>query len=193
MKQCSFCPASKCVAVGRGHQQCVKQALLDYLNKSPFSLASKGNNFGLGVNLMHVLQLVVDSINVSSKYLLTILSKCPFSLARKGNNFCLDDNLMYVLQLVVDASNVPSKYILTILSECATFPRRLIFFVKGSFAVGAVVLGGFLQSFYQFDAWLKWGLALTHRRCFAFPKSMLLLAQAGLRFVQLGVVPVWCC
>ena len=40
------------------------------------------------------------------------------------------------MQLVVDASNVPSKYILTILSECATFPRRLIFFVKGSFGVG---------------------------------------------------------
>ena len=39
------------------------------------------------------------------------------------------------MQLVVDASNVPSKYILTILSECATFPRRLIFFVKGSFGV----------------------------------------------------------
>ena len=43
--------------------------------------------------------------------------------------------LFWVLQLVVDASNVPSKYILTILSECATFPRRLIFFVKGSFGV----------------------------------------------------------
>ena len=43
--------------------------------------------------------------------------------------------LSFVLQLVVDASNVPSKYILTILSECATFPRRLIFFVKGSFGV----------------------------------------------------------
>lgn len=39
------------------------------------------------------------------------------------------------VQLVVDASNVPSKYILTILSECATFPLRLIFFVKGSFGV----------------------------------------------------------
>ncbi|KAL0043447.1 hypothetical protein WJX79_004917 [Trebouxia sp. C0005] len=45
----------------------------------------------------------------------------------------------YMLELVVDASNVPSKYILTILSECATFPRRLIFFVKGSF--GAHFLG----------------------------------------------------
>lgn len=45
----------------------------------------------------------------------------------------------YMLELVVDASNVPSKYILTILSECATFPRRLIFFVKGSF--GAQFLG----------------------------------------------------
>jgi len=43
--------------------------------------------------------------------------------------------LSVCVQLVVDASNVPSKYILTILSECATFPRRLIFFVKGSFGV----------------------------------------------------------
>ena len=39
---------------------------------------------------------------------------------------------------MVDASNVPSKYILTILSECATFPRRLIFFVKGSFGVSLI-------------------------------------------------------
>ncbi|KAL3134864.1 hypothetical protein ABBQ32_007830 [Trebouxia sp. C0010 RCD-2024] len=45
----------------------------------------------------------------------------------------------YMLELVVDASNVPSKYILTILSECATFPRRLIFFVKGNF--GAQFMG----------------------------------------------------
>ena len=47
------------------------------------------------------------------------------------------------MQLDVDASNVPSKYILTILSECATFPRRLIFFVKGSFAVGFLTIGIF--------------------------------------------------
>ena len=42
---------------------------------------------------------------------------------------CLD------LQIDVDASNVPSKYALTILSECAAFPRRLIFFLKGSLTV----------------------------------------------------------
>ena len=31
--------------------------------------------------------------------------------------------------------HVVAEYALTILSECAAFPRRLIFFVKGSFTV----------------------------------------------------------
>jgi hypothetical protein len=37
--------------------------------------------------------------------------------------------------VVVDASNVPGEYALTILSECAAFPRRLVFFLKGSLTV----------------------------------------------------------
>ncbi|BDA49528.1 probable transmembrane protein 106B at N-terminal half [Coccomyxa sp. Obi] len=37
-----------------------------------------------------------------------------------------------VLEVTVDASNVPGEYALTILSECAAFPRRLVFFLKGS-------------------------------------------------------------
>ncbi len=39
---------------------------------------------------------------------------------------------MQVLEVTVDASNVPGEYALTILSECAAFPRRLVFFLKGS-------------------------------------------------------------
>ncbi len=35
----------------------------------------------------------------------------------------------------MDASNVPGEYALTILSECAAFPRRLVFFLKGSLTV----------------------------------------------------------
>jgi hypothetical protein len=42
-----------------------------------------------------------------------------------------------VLEVVVDASNVPGEYALTILSECAAFPRRLVFFLKGSLTVSA--------------------------------------------------------
>ena len=43
-----------------------------------------------------------------------------------------------VLEVVVDASNVPGEYALTILSECAAFPRRLVFFLKGSLTVRAL-------------------------------------------------------
>jgi len=35
----------------------------------------------------------------------------------------------------IDASDVPSEYALTILSECAAFPRRLVFFLKGTLSV----------------------------------------------------------
>lgn len=35
------------------------------------------------------------------------------------------------LTVYVDASNVPSAYALTILSQCGTFPKRVIFFIKG--------------------------------------------------------------
>merc|ERR1712130_75822 len=37
------------------------------------------------------------------------------------------------LEVVVDASNLPTEYILTILTQCSSFPRRLVFFLKGSF------------------------------------------------------------
>ena len=45
-----------------------------------------------------------------------------------------------VLEVVVDASNVPGEYALTILSECAAFPRRLVFFLKGSLTVRTPIL-----------------------------------------------------
>lgn len=38
-------------------------------------------------------------------------------------------------QVTVDASNVPNEYALAILSECMTFPRRLVFFLKGYLTV----------------------------------------------------------
>ena len=37
--------------------------------------------------------------------------------------------------MTVDASNVPNEYALAILSECMTFPRRLVFFLKGYLTV----------------------------------------------------------
>jgi hypothetical protein len=40
-----------------------------------------------------------------------------------------------IMRIDVDASNVPNEYALTILSECAAFPRKLIFFLKGSLTV----------------------------------------------------------
>jgi len=40
-----------------------------------------------------------------------------------------------VLEVSIDASDVPSEYALTILSECAAFPRRLVFFLKGTLSV----------------------------------------------------------
>ncbi|KAK9818096.1 hypothetical protein WJX72_007154 [[Myrmecia] bisecta] len=43
--------------------------------------------------------------------------------------------LPQVIEVVVDASNVPSQYALSIFSQCATFPRRLIFFLKGAITV----------------------------------------------------------
>lgn len=46
-----------------------------------------------------------------------------------------DLGCIQVLEVTVDASNVPGEYALTILSECAAFPRRLVFFLKGSLSV----------------------------------------------------------
>lgn len=40
-----------------------------------------------------------------------------------------------VVEVNIDASDVPSEYALTILSECAAFPRRLVFFLKGTLSV----------------------------------------------------------
>ena len=40
-----------------------------------------------------------------------------------------------VVEVSIDASDVPSEYALTILSECAAFPRRLVFFLKGTLSV----------------------------------------------------------
>lgn len=42
-----------------------------------------------------------------------------------------------VVEVSIDASDVPSEYALTILSECAAFPRRLVFFLKGTLSVRA--------------------------------------------------------
>ena len=42
---------------------------------------------------------------------------------------------MQVVEVNIDASDVPSEYALTILSECAAFPRRLVFFLKGTLSV----------------------------------------------------------
>ena len=41
-----------------------------------------------------------------------------------------------MVEVSIDASDVPSEYALTILSECAAFPRRLVFFLKGTLSVG---------------------------------------------------------
>ena len=43
-----------------------------------------------------------------------------------------------VVEVNIDASDVPSEYALTILSECAAFPRRLVFFLKGTLSVRCV-------------------------------------------------------
>ena len=47
---------------------------------------------------------------------------------------------MQVVEVNIDASDVPSEYALTILSECAAFPRRLVFFLKGTLSVRCPVL-----------------------------------------------------
>ena len=46
---------------------------------------------------------------------------------------------MQVVEVNIDASDVPSEYALTILSECAAFPRRLVFFLKGTLSVRALL------------------------------------------------------
>lgn len=62
------------------------------------------------------------SRDMAALHAVTLLWRCP-----------------QILEVVVDASNVPGEYALTILSECAAFPRRLVFFLKGSLTVRALI------------------------------------------------------
>lgn len=41
----------------------------------------------------------------------------------------------HMLDAVVDASNLPTEYVLTILTQCSSFPRKLIFFLRGNFSI----------------------------------------------------------